>query len=226
MASKAEQKKRYRELVTGISKIISGSVIPKNDVFVECGVKQGTSSAIIATQLGISGYLFDTWYGFPNFSDVDVHSENAKKKMRKRMRTASDTYNDCIGHLKKRGVYKQCTLIRGDILKTVPKFFEDIEKLSIAMLLIDTDLYEPAKISTELFWPHICNGGVVYFHDYGDIKWQGIKKVVDKLVAEDDNLLFYRFDCHRLCSACVVKGISEESIIIMNKIKLLDKGGL
>ena len=90
------------------------------------------------------------------------------------------------------------------------------------MMHIDTDLYMPAKISLEQFWPYVKDSGVVFFHDYGDKKWRGIKRVVDKLVDIDNNLYFYQFDEGKLFSACVVKIKNEESLNIFNKIKCLD----
>ena len=106
-------------------------------------------------RLGIKGYLFDTWKGFPNFSNLDVNSEKDKRKLEHRIEIADDTYRDCVSALKKKGVFETCKLIRGDILITVPQFIKDLEDFNIAMMHIDTDLYEPAKISLELFWPYI-----------------------------------------------------------------------
>ena len=114
-------------------------------------------------------------------------------------------------------------MVRGDILKTVPKFVENLEDFSIAMMHIDTDLYEPAKISLESFWPHVKEGGVVYFHDYGDEKWRGIKKVVDELVIKDKDLYFHVFDNKKLFSAVIVKGKNDVSQNIFNRILKIDE---
>ena len=97
-------------------------------------------------------------------------------------------------------------MVKGDILKTVPFFVSHLTDFSIAMMHIDTDLYEPAKISLESFWPHVKEGGVVYFHDYGDKKWRGIKKVVDHKVMFGEDLYSHVFDKNKLFSACIVKG--------------------
>ena len=142
--------------------------------------------------------------------------------MENRIKRSSDTYQDCINNLAKNGSLKSYILIRGDILKTVPKFVDDIEDFNIAMIHIDTDLYEPAKISLESFWPYVKESGVVYFHDYGDKKWRGIKKVVDDLVEKEEYLYFHIFDKNKLFSACIIKGKSVISKNIYNSIISLD----
>lgn len=216
------KKQWHRYFVEEIAKIVSEYVDKDNNVFVECGVKQGSSSVRMGNHLKVNGYLFDTWHGFPSFSDMDVNSEHSRKKMRQRVKKGSDTYQDCITNLTKNGRIDLCTMIRGDILKTVPKFVEDLENFSIAMMHIDTDLYEPAKISLESFWPNVKDSGVVFFHDYGDKKWRGIKKVVDILVENEEDLYFHVFDQHKLFSALIVKGKNEVSEDIFNNIVSLD----
>jgi hypothetical protein len=217
------KKQWHRYFIEEISNIISKHVDKDNDVFVECGVKQGSSSVRMGQRLGINGYLFDTWSGFPNFSDLDVYHDKDRRQMENRIKKSSDTYNDCLTALKKKGVFNLCTLVRGDILETIPDFMDCWTVRPIAMMHIDTDLYEPAKISLESFWPHVKESGVVYFHDYGDKKWRGIKKVVDDLVSIDNDLYFHQFDNNKLFSACIVKGKNKISENIFNSIVSLDK---
>ena len=218
------KKQWHRYFVEEISTIVSEYVDKDSDVFVECGVKQGSSSVRIGTRLGVAGYLFDTWHGFPNFSDLDVYHDKDRKQMETRIKNSNSTYSDCINALKKHGLFEICSMVKGDILKTVPSFMEHIaENFSIAMMHIDTDLYEPAKVSLESFWPYVKEGGVVYFHDYGDEKWRGIRKVVDDLVSIDNDLYFYQFDNNKLFSACIVKGKNKVSEDIFNSIVSLDK---
>lgn len=216
------KKQWHRYFVEEIAKIVSENTDNQKDVFVECGVKQGSSSVRMGRHLKTSGFLFDTWKGFPNFSDMDVNSEHSKRKMMQRVKKGSDTYKDCVDALTKNGLIDSCNLIRGDILKTVPFFASHLSDFSIAMMHIDTDLYEPAKVSLDSFWKYVKDGGVVYFHDYGDKKWRGIKKVVDDLVEKEKDISFHVFDSNKLFSACIVKGKSETSNGIFCKITDLD----
>jgi len=214
------KKQWHRLFIKRISQILFKYVGNREDVsFVECGVKQGTASVIMATSLYIKGYLFDTWHGFPHFSKIDLTPFTNPEKFKERIENASDTYDDCLESLTKNGVIHLCTMIRGDILKTVPLFVEENKELSIMMLHIDTDLYEPAQISFDSFWPLMTEGGVVFFHDYGDKKWYGIKKVVDEFLSENnDSAYFHPFNKKKLRSCCLVKGKSEFSKSIWEQI--------
>ena len=85
------KKQWHRYFVEEISSIVSKNVSKDDDVFIECGVKQGSSSVRMGTRLSVRGYLFDTWHGFPNFSDVDVDSKRARDYMNHRIKNSSDT---------------------------------------------------------------------------------------------------------------------------------------
>jgi hypothetical protein len=58
-------------------------------------------------------------------------------------------------------------LIQGNICETVPKYFEERPHLRIAMLHIDTDIYEPAQCGLQTLWNKIVPGGVLVLDDYG-----------------------------------------------------------
>ena len=57
---KRTKKQWHRYFIEEISSIISKRVDKNNDVFVECGVKQGSSSVRMGKRLDIKGFLFDT----------------------------------------------------------------------------------------------------------------------------------------------------------------------
>ena len=220
---KRTKKQWHRYFIEEISTIVADHIDKDRDSFVECGVKQGSSTVRMGTRLGVIGYLFDTWKGFPDFTDMDINSEIERRKMKRRIEFSKNTFDDCVAALKKHGIYDSCSFCCGDILTTVPKFVKDRTELSIAMMQIDTDLYEPAKVSLESFWPHVKEGGVVFFHDYGDEKWRGIKKVVDNLVMFGEDLYFHVFDKNKLFSAFIVKGRSSISEDIFKSITDLDE---
>jgi len=170
--------------------------------FVECGVKQGSSSVIMAQVLDRDGYLFDTWHGFPHFSDIDASSDSKKRKLKNRVKTGKNTYKECIDNLTKNNVMSKCKMIKGDICITVPNFAKANTDMRISLLHIDTDLYDPANISMIELWDCVVEGGAVFFHDYGDKKWPGIKKIVDRYTSQY-NYPIYVFDFSKL-SACVI----------------------
>jgi hypothetical protein len=174
-------KQKHRWLIMETATFLSNY----SGTFVECGVKQGTSSRIMATILNRKGYLFDTWSGIPHYSKYDYPDVKRKHKLQKRVVNRHSTYDDCLNHLKKYNVLQLCNMIKGDICKTVPGFVLN-NSLHVDMMHIDTDLYKPAKVSLFSFYPFMEKHGIIVFHDYGDKLWPGIKKLVDAFVNDND----------------------------------------
>lgn len=79
--------------------------------------------------------------------------------------------------------FKNCKLVKGDILDTVPKFVSANPNTKIALLNIDTDIYEPCKVILEKLAPLVVKGGVIIFDDYG--VFQGETELADKYAAEN-----------------------------------------
>ena len=202
MPKTPKQWHRYylKDIADRVSEKLSGGS------FIECGVKQGTSSVIMAKSLKSSGILFDTWRGFPGFSKHDTPTPSLRKRVKKRCNRPS-TKEDCIKSLKKNGVFNLCTMIQGDILKTVPAF--DKKNLSVSMIHIDTDIHEPARVSLNNFWDNIIDGGVVFVHDYKDKKWPGIQSAVDdfvnRILKSGGSIKLHEYPADRLKSCLLVK---------------------
>ncbi len=152
-----------------------------NGVFVECGVRRGRSARVIATTLQREGYLFDTWTGFPHYSHHDAFNKDRTDLLNKCVEINYPIYDICKNSLEGEGVLELCHMIQGDICETVPAFVKKSTP-RICMLYIDTDLYDPALVSTEYLYPYVVSDGVILFHDYKDPKWPGIAKVVDDFV--------------------------------------------
>lgn len=181
MPKRMSQKQKHRWLIEVLSKYVK--TVTDDGVFVECGVRQGTSSRIMASVLRRQGYLFDTWSGFPHFSakhDIPSNSESRKKRLLRRVQTKDDSLKACKRQMQKYGVLDLCKFIKGDICETVPNL--DKGGLSVCMMHIDTDLYKPAKIAMENFYRYVMKDAVVVFHDYMDPKWPGISKVVNNFI--------------------------------------------
>ena len=58
-------------------------------------------------------------------------------------------------------------LVKGDILNTLDFYIKDHPWLKIALLHIDTDIYEPSKKALEVLYDRVVRGGVVIADDYG-----------------------------------------------------------
>jgi O-methyltransferase len=199
-------KQWHRFIIDSVSKAIA-TTTDADSCFVECGVKQGSSSVIMAKNLERKGFLFDTWTGPPHFSEIDAPSDSRKKRLKKRMNTSS-TKKDCIKNLKDNGVLDQCVLVQGDICKTVPTFVAN-ESFRVCMLHIDTDVHSPAKTALECFFPKMVDKGVIFFHDYGDKHWPGIKILVDGF-AKKSKANLYIFNPDHLRAAIVTIGLNAD----------------
>lgn len=61
-------------------------------------------------------------------------------------------------------------LVQGDILSTVDAYIEKNRFLRIALLHIDTDVYEPTQVALEKLFDRVVRGGVIIFDDYGTVE--------------------------------------------------------
>ncbi|MBI5201740.1 MAG: class I SAM-dependent methyltransferase [Elusimicrobia bacterium] len=161
------------------NRITTASVLSRIDLFrmvmdvpgaiVECGVYKGNSLMLfLQLSLLLEPYAINrTIYGFDTFEGFrSIHRKNDPKDINEKM--FSDTnygllkrsieLNDLIRPVNR---IPRCELIKGDIVKTVPKFVKQRPELAVAMLLLDTDLYKPTKVALRHFLPLMPKGAIV-----------------------------------------------------------------
>lgn len=117
---------------------------------------------------------FDT---FGHFPDTDFSQD---KSYRQSFVDAAGEHSISIDELNQVLAQKKITnvdLVAGDINQTVPDYVTNNPHLKIALLHIDTDIYEPAITALEHFYPRIVKGGVVVLDDYAS--FPGETKAVD-----------------------------------------------
>lgn len=154
--------------------------------FVECGVRQGGASMIIALTLldrGVSNRairLFDTFEGMTAPSDAERDPSGctatdilASEGVSDPTHTASDletvrTNMISTGYPRNRFVY-----VQGDVCKTLP--YEGLQ--NIALLRLDTDFFDSTEAELNHLYPKVSPRGVVIVDDYGH--WQGARIAVD-----------------------------------------------
>tara|TARA_B100000953_G_C17948122_1_gene399083 strand:+ start:83 stop:823 length:741 start_codon:yes stop_codon:yes gene_type:complete len=134
---------------------------------------------------------FDTFSGFPSISNKDVTKKNQKEvsavavkkggfdcgpETYKRLLKMIDIFEE--DHFIPRK--KRLELVKGDILKTVPKFVKDNPGLRISLLHLDCDLYEPTLCGLEHLYPLVSPGGVIILDEYGQEKFAGESKAFDE----------------------------------------------
>jgi len=128
---------------------------------IECGVYKG-NSLMLYLQLSLllepyainrSLYGFDTFEGFRSidgqFDPADIN-EQMFSETDASILEQSILLNDLIRPVNR---IPRCELVKGDIVKTAPEFVKDKPELCVAMLILDTDLYQPTKVALETFLP-------------------------------------------------------------------------
>jgi hypothetical protein len=139
---------------------------------VECGVFKGASLVRFATFRALSGAAsakkiigFDTFGHFPEAEWQDDKSVREKFVADAGEESISrDQLNSVLTH---KGVNENVELVEGDIRTTLPDYVGRHPELAVALLNIDTDLYEPAAVILETLWPRMVPGGIVLLDDFG-----------------------------------------------------------
>lgn len=106
---------------------------------------------------------FDVFGPFP-----EAHNEADEKFRAEWIKTTNNEFLT-KEELQKAFVYKDIKnveLVKGDIGDTIPAFLKDNPNLRIALLHIDTDVYEPAKIALDYLYNRVVKGGIICFDDY------------------------------------------------------------
>lgn len=153
---------------------------------IECGVFKGNSLIRLATFRD----ALETPYsrkiiGFDIFGKFPLTNyEPDKEYLTKFIESAGEesiSKNDLDIVFKNKNI-QNFELVKGDILETVPAYKEKNPHTKIALLHIDTDVYEPAKIILDNFYELLVPGGVIMFDDYGT--FPGETRAADELIKE------------------------------------------
>lgn len=150
---------------------------------VECGVFKGfgvmtwakLSAMLEPENLTRRIYAFDTFAGFPNVSDKDgntvikheyggLYADSYEELLELITEYDRDRF---LGHMDK------VHLIKGDVVKTIPKFIKEHQHLLVSLLFLDMDLFEPTKAALENFLPRMPKGAVVAFDELDNPMWPG-----------------------------------------------------
>jgi len=149
---------------------------------VECGVFKGASlSRFACFRELLDGQApreivgFDTFGSFPQ---TDFEADKAK--VQKFVSAAGDqsiAVEQLMGVLAHKRCDDRVELVAGNICETVPAFVRSRPDFEIALLNLDTDIYEPAVVILEHLYPRIVSGGLLVLDDYG--VFPGETKAVD-----------------------------------------------
>lgn len=159
-------------------------VVKVKGSIIECGVNQGYGlmswakfSAIIEpANLTRRIYGFDSFEGFPELSSKDSSNSSSHLKTGD---LAADSYDELNGlaeiydSTRFLGHVPKVNLIKGNAVKTIPKFIDENPHLMVSLLYLDFDLYEPTKVALESFIPRMTKGSVVAFDELDNPLWPG-----------------------------------------------------
>tara|TARA_Y100000034_G_scaffold113522_1_gene148636 strand:- start:754 stop:1422 length:669 start_codon:yes stop_codon:yes gene_type:complete len=198
-------KQFHRFWLRETARFIAGNI--QDGSLVECGVKQGSSSVILAQEFRKNKIILcDTWTGFPSYSPTDAPTPSRKKRLEKRVGHGSNTFKQCRKILKRNKIVDRCSMIRGDICETVPEFMKEHDDLQLCFMHVDTDLYEPAKTSLMHFGPRIFDKGAIFVHDWKDPHWFVHVAVNEFLEKYGEDWRLFVFDPDQLHACVLLRG--------------------
>lgn len=156
---------------------------------IECGVLDGGTAALIAVSTAAPRpiHLFDAWQGLPASTAEDgPESEKwvgdvvgSPRRLREILtRLAVDPARVHVHH--------------GWFHETFPLAQRQIP--AVALLHVDCDFYEPARLCLETWYPVLAPGGFVQIDDYSS--FQGCRQAVDEFLAAHPELVLERVGEH------------------------------
>jgi hypothetical protein len=150
---------------------------------VECGVFKGAS----LSRFAMFRALFEAQHsrriiGFDTFGPFPETQHAGDQPLRERFVKSAGDQSISTEQLKSvlanKGLDKNIELIPGDICATVPAYVKAHPELKIALLNLDTDIFEPAVAVLEHLYPRIVPGGILIIDDYGT--FPGETEAVDR----------------------------------------------
>ncbi len=120
---------------------------------------------------------------FDDFGDFSMtgKSKDDKKFILNWRKTTGKGIN--INSLKKKLKKKKLSnsmLIKGNVLRTLPKFLFKKQNIKISLLHLDLDVYEPTILSLNLLYNKVSKGGIILIDDYSQVK--GATKATDEFI--------------------------------------------
>jgi hypothetical protein len=148
---------------------------------IECGVYRGNSlmlymhlSSILepyAINRSIIG--FDTFAGFTSIDQQQDPADIDAKMFSDTDPTLIQDMIDANDLVRSVNRIPRCQLVKDDIARTAPQLVKTRPDLVVAMLILDTDLYESTKVALQTFLPLMPKGGLVVFDEVAYVNFPG-----------------------------------------------------
>ena len=125
---------------------------------------------------------FDTFKGFPDVTDVDNQGKGVSHSIGDfSVGGEQDLIINTLKSIEKTRkieVPERFNMIVGDISLTLPELLLKDSSISIALLYMDLDLYEPTVNTLNACKDRLTKGSVVVFDEYADPNWPGETKAL------------------------------------------------
>lgn len=153
--------------------------------FVECGVRNGGSSAVVASAFrrnqARTSWLFDSWEGLPEPSAIDVSLFTGERGQRGSLPSSLETVRHLLFR-KLRLDPRRIHLVKGWFEETIPPLKSALSP--IAFLVLDCSWYASYKFCLQELYDLVAPGGIIWLDGYAS--WQGCRRAVDEFIAERD----------------------------------------
>ena len=121
---------------------------------------------------------FDTFGSFAN-SLLDYEKESAKSFVDEAAFEGIDPIE--LESSAKEFGFKNCELVSGDVLDTIPEYAKNNPGFRISLLNLDFDTYIGTKVALEVLYDYVTPGGIVVLDEYGKRGW-GESDAVDEFL--------------------------------------------
>lgn len=179
---------------------------------VECGVYQGNSFlwlahlSVILEPFSINRRFigFDTFNGFASIDEnADPNDVSPLNFSDTSMEIIQESL-DAIDALRPVNKIERFKLVQGDITKTVPEFIDKNPSFTCAMLILDTDLYQPTLVALKNIVPQMPKGGIVVLDEFNYQNFKGetqalkefesMNKIKMKKIKHDSCLAYFEIE--------------------------------
>lgn len=179
-------------------------IVDVQGCIIECGVRAGDS---LMLWLHLSNLLddrprhiygFDTFEGFPDGSiteSVDIWPKVGD--------SVDGTYDSLLSALNYVDNNHRVSVIKGDFLQTGQRFLDGCDRLRIALLFLNFDLYAPTKEAIKLFLPYLAPDGFLVCTEINNHLWPGANQAIAEEIGFR-NLRIERIPCDILFNTAQV----------------------